>query len=280
MAKTIHAYRRTAAFSVDFTPKGARVLTLVKFALNAAGDVVAEVANTTHAARLLDIPEAYREYEPEVDVALDAAPTSAEVREEAARVQRELEEKAARQVAAEKRAAELLATRTTMPRGSGIQPEVISLTGSKTITQSEVILAAQGKSGKSIAEWNELEDDEREALISNEVEHMQDAAEEEEELAAETLRLQMAEQEKRELEERAGRDAARFVLINGENKIDLKPMSDKELRAFAKDYQLTVPTGARGDQIRQFLVDALVQAPDGATQASAQGDAPATGTAA
>ena len=96
--------------------------------------------------------------------------------------------------------------------GSSIQPSEIPLTGEKIITLGELVVAAHQASGLSREEWNELQGEEREAMIATAKERLTAQAE------AEAAARLLAEQEeatrqaaiRREAEQReaAARQAA------------------------------------------------------------------------
>lgn len=268
----IHAFRRQHAFDVDLTPRGSLTLQLVRFYLNDSKHAVADVSDPAHIDTLLNIPEAYREYD-ESNLAIPATGDAESIRlkaeAEASRAE-ELRKATQRQQIADAQEAErkrALAEGSLI--GSSTQPTTISLTGNTTVPLGEVVAAAHRASALSIAEWNELESDEREALISKQIDVMEREAEDAEAAEMERIRLQAqkdeeaaaeAEAEKKRLAEAAAAEAEakKFVLLPAEgDPIDLKTYDDTKLREFAKTFQVALPPKVKGDALRQIIVDAL-----------------------
>jgi hypothetical protein len=52
-------------------------------------------------------------------------------------------------------------------------------------------------------------------------------------------------------------DAEQFILVNGDQRLDLKTMDDKALHEFAKANKVTVHHAAKGNTIRFKLIEAL-----------------------
>lgn len=277
----IHAYRRTAGFPVDLTPVGQAVKELVHFKLISENPpvVVADVENERHIQLLLRVPEAYREFN-ENDLEAPAPvvdPVAARLRaEELARRQAELAAAEQRQqiADAEERMRKEANEAGTLI-GSSIQPTEISLTGEKIITLGELVVAAHQASGLSREEWNELQAEEREALIVQAKDRLTVEAEAAEERAREELAEQMrrdaADAEERERQAAAAAaaaaEAAKFTLIGPDKQpIDLKAMDDAQLKDFAKTYNVDVPAKTKGDALRQLIIDKLAPV-DGAAKA-------------
>lgn len=262
----IHSFRRKEAYEVNLAPRGSLTEQLVRFYLltGTKETIVADVTDDRHIDLLLNVPEAYREYD-ETDTSIpvaadpDAARRAAEEARRTAEL-REAEQKQQIKDAQEKARKEAAEAGTLI--GSSVQPSTVSLTGSKTVALGDVVAAAHRASGLSVEEWNELQDDEREALISNMVTTMENEAEQAEADEMEAIRLkaeqdaQAAAQAEKEAAEAAA--AAKFTLVAGDQTvIDLKAMDDAALREFAKKYEVTLPQKIKGDQIRQVIIDAL-----------------------
>lgn len=286
----IHAYRRKEAFTVDLTPVGQAVREVIEFTRIAENPptVVADVEDQRHIDVLLNIPEAYREFSEKnryAPASMGESDNERAARDaEARRVAelREQEAKAQKQREADRLRAEAAASGKLA--GSTRHEDLIDLTGRKTVDLADVIQAAHRNSALSREEWNELEPDERDALITRQIEVWTADAEREE--AAEQDAL--AEQVKREKAEAAAAEAAKKdgaatgeaaagdeaqkkFLLEGEGgkQIDLGEMSPPEVRAFAKKYDVDIPTGLRDDGLRQFVYDALTTPAAGSEQARA-----------
>lgn len=273
----IHAYRRTAGFPVDLTPVGQAVKELVHFKLISENPpvVVADVENKRHIELLLRVPEAYREFD-ENDLEAPAVvvdPVAARLKaEEQARREAELRQAEQRQqiADAEERMRKEANEAGTLI-GSSIQPSEIPLTGEKIITLGELVVAAHQASGLSREEWNELQGEEREAMIATAKERLTAQAEADEERAREELAEQMRKdaeaEEARQREAAAAAEAAKFTLIGPDKQpIDLKAMDDAQLKEFAKTYSVEVPAKTKGDALRQLIIDKLAP-DDGAAKA-------------
>ncbi len=272
----IHSYRRTEPYTIDLAPRGLTEQLVRFYLLENTKAIVADVEDEHHQELLLRVPEAYREYEESntstalpVDPAAEAqrkadeARRTAELRDATQRQQiKDAEEKAARE-----------ARQNGTLIGSSVQPSIVSLTGNKTVPLGEVVAAAHRASGLSVEEWNELQGDEREALISSMVTTMEREAEEEEAAEMERIRkaAELEEQQskekaaaeaeakaKAEADAKAAAEAAKFTLLGptGES-IDLKTYDDAALRDFAKTYSVPVPSKLKGDALRQLIVDTL-----------------------
>lgn len=59
-----------------------------------------------------------------------------------------------------------------------------------------------------------------------------------------------------------GSEPSKFILVNGETRVDLGAMTDDEVKAFAKANGLEVDLRARGDKLRQAVHEAAVKAND------------------
>lgn len=57
-----------------------------------------------------------------------------------------------------------------------------------------------------------------------------------------------------------GGEPSKFVLVNGETRVDLGAMSDDEVKAFAKANDLKVDLRARDDKLRQAVHEAAIKA--------------------
>lgn len=55
-------------------------------------------------------------------------------------------------------------------------------------------------------------------------------------------------------------EPSKFILVNGETRVDLGAMTDDEVKAFAKANGLEVDLRARGDKLRQAVHEAAVKA--------------------
>lgn len=261
----IQAYRRNEPFSVNLAPRGLTEQLVQFYLLDKTSHIVADVSDDLHIKMLLNVPEAYREYAAKSADFVPPVDTEAERNRKAAEdlraaQLRDAEQKQQINDAQEK--ARRNATQNGTLIGSNIQPTTISLTGSKTVPLGEVVAAAHRASGLSLEEWNELQGDEREAMISSMVGQMEVEAEAHEAAEMEALRIKAEEDEaalaaKQKAEQEAA-EAAKFTLIaQDKSVIDLKPMSDTKLREFAKTYGVDLPPGIKGDAIRQVIVDKL-----------------------
>lgn len=278
----IHAYRRKDAITVDLTPIGAATQELISFAvLQGTPHVVADVTLERHVRQLLAVPEAYREFREDAPVTPTEVDTAADAQKRADTLRRQAELDAAEKVAQDKRnfeaAERLRLSGTGTLIGSSVLPGIISLTGSKTISLGDLVASAHAASAAytddgmalSVEQWNELQGEEREAILSRHLEKLENKAEAEEEEAAAELRMQAKRDEDAQREADANAAAAvaaaKFVLVNGEAKIDLKTMTDTELRTFARTYEVKLPVGIKGDEIRQVIFDKLAPPAEGAT---------------
>lgn len=235
----IQAYRRKEPIEVSLTTR------LIKFYLNDQQHVVADVDAEERDLLVDGVPEAYRDYG-------DAAAAQPSAEDLARAAQKEAAERAeADRLAAEKRASETLL-------GSNVLASVIDLTGNKTVTLGDVVARAHTRSGLSVPDWNDLEPAEREAKLATEVEILTEEAETEEAEAADALRVQAAKDAKAEKQAADAAAAKKFVLVAGDQSFDLKTYDDKKLREFAKQYNVVLGNGLKGDQIRQAIVDKLV----------------------
>lgn len=61
-------------------------------------------------------------------------------------------------------------------------------------------------------------------------------------------------------EGQGGGQASKFVLVNGETRVDLGAMTDDEVKAFAKANDLKVDLRARDDKLRQAVHEAAIKA--------------------
>lgn len=213
----IHAYRRK-----EPTPVELFGLNYV-FAPNAQGHCVASVEDERAVARLLAIPEAYREYDadaPAVLLAPAPAPTAAPVAP-------------TQQPDDEDDADELLT-------GSGVQPSHVPIAeGIDLVPLGDIVAEAFKRSGLKIAEWNDNDDDDREALIQGEI----------------TRRVIEAEQAKKDAEAAQAAASALapaapqaepenpLILSNGEQTIDLSDWTAKQVREFAAENGVELPKG-------------------------------------
>lgn len=282
----IHAYRRKEPITVDLTPIGAATQTLISFyLLKDTPHIVADVDNEDHIQRLLRVPEAYREYREDAPVTAAEVDTAADAqkRADAARRQAELDraEKAATEQRNFEAAERLRLSGTNKLIGSATLPGLIDLTGSKTISVEDLVASAHAASAAytddgmalSVEQWNELQPEERDAIISRHLERLEANAEAEEEAAAAELRDQARREAQAAADAEAARiaaaEAAKFVLKNGDTIIDLKGMKDAQLQAFAKQYEVKKTSGLKGDELRQAIVDAL--APPTSTEGAADG---------
>lgn len=57
-----------------------------------------------------------------------------------------------------------------------------------------------------------------------------------------------------------GSQPSKFVLVNGETRIDLGAMSDDDVKSFAKANSLEVDLRTKGDKLRQAVHEAAVKA--------------------
>lgn len=55
-------------------------------------------------------------------------------------------------------------------------------------------------------------------------------------------------------------EPSKFVLVNGETRVDLGAMSDDEVKAFAKANDLDVDLRSKGDKLRQAVHEAAIKA--------------------
>ena len=60
-------------------------------------------------------------------------------------------------------------------------------------------------------------------------------------------------------EGQGGGQPSKFVLVNGETRVDLGAMTDDEVKAFAKANGLEVDLRSRGDKLRQAVHEAAVK---------------------
>lgn len=58
----------------------------------------------------------------------------------------------------------------------------------------------------------------------------------------------------------AGGEPSKFILVNGETRVDLGAMTDEEVKAFAKANALDVDLRSKGDKLRQAVHEAAVKA--------------------
>lgn len=267
----IHAYRRTEPVSVNLTPVGQAVQEVVRFLKihDNPPVIVADVTDERHIDLLLAVPEAYVQYD-ESNLTPVAQPSAAEqqrIVEEQQRIARDQRhaDTLERQRLAAAEAADLAARNETLI-GSSNQPSIIDLTGNRTVTLGEVVDQAHRASALTMAEWNELEQAEREAKIADQIEQLRGQAEHAE---AEEQRV-LAEQV--EADKRAAADAAaakaeahakRFTLsavVDGKEVItDLATMSDTKVREYAKEYGVAIPANLKGEELRQHVVAELTK---------------------
>lgn len=57
-----------------------------------------------------------------------------------------------------------------------------------------------------------------------------------------------------------GSEPSKFLLVNGETRVDLGAMTDDEVKAFAKANSLEVDLRAKGDKLRQSVHEAAIKA--------------------
>ena len=203
----IHAYRRkeptpVALFGLNYL-----------FAPNEEGHCVASVEDERAVARFLAIPEAYREYDgaapavqhvPPAPVASPAAPAPPPLADDDE----------------EDDPDETL-------KGSDVQPDQVPIIdGAPVVPLGEIVAEAFKRSGLKIAEWNDNDDDDREALIQGEV----------------TRRVMEAEAAKKAAEE-AQAEGSPLVLTNGDTTIDLRAWTAKQVREFAAQHGVELPKG-------------------------------------
>lgn len=272
----IHSFRRTEPYTIDLAPRGLTEQLVRFYLLENTKAVVADVEDERHVKLLLNVPEAYREYDEGNTSSAAPADPAAEAQKKADEARRAAELRAAEQRqqikdAQEKAARDARENGTLI--GSTVQPTTISLTGSKTVPLGEVVAAAHRASGLSMEEWNELQGDEREALISQmvttmereaedaeaeEMERIRLAAEAEQKAADEKAAAEKAAAEKAEADRQAAEAAAKFTLLGPKGeRIDLKTFDDPALREFAKTYDVTLPAKVKGDALRQIIIDTL-----------------------
>lgn len=55
-------------------------------------------------------------------------------------------------------------------------------------------------------------------------------------------------------------EPSKFILVNGETRVDLGAMTDEEVKAFAKANALDVDLRSKGDKLRQAVHEAAVKA--------------------
>jgi len=55
-------------------------------------------------------------------------------------------------------------------------------------------------------------------------------------------------------------EPSKFLLVNGETRVDLGAMTDEEVKAFAKANGLEVDLRSKGDKLRQAVHEAAVKA--------------------
>lgn len=67
----------------------------------------------------------------------------------------------------------------------------------------------------------------------------------------------LKEAEKRSVGSLSSSNSERYVLISGTQSLDLRPLSDAQLRAFAKANNVSIPPGSKGDGIRELIVESL-----------------------
>ena len=58
----------------------------------------------------------------------------------------------------------------------------------------------------------------------------------------------------------AASEPSKFMLVNGETRVDLGAMTDEEVKAFAKANALDVDLRSKGDKLRQAVHEAAVKA--------------------
>ncbi|WP_225784666.1 hypothetical protein [Xenophilus sp. Marseille-Q4582] len=216
----IHAYRRK-----EPTPVELFGLNYV-FAPNAQGHCVATVEDERAVARLLAIPEAYREYSG-APAAGHSAPQShtlpVTVNPDGSTSIAGVKVQAQAQADDEDDADELL-------KGSDVQPPHVTITeGADPVPLGEIVAEAFKRSGLKIAEWNDNDDDDREALIQGEI----------------TRRVIEAEQAKKDAEAAAAPAEPEnpLILTNGDQTIDLSNWTAKQVRDFAASNGVDLPKG-------------------------------------
>lgn len=57
-----------------------------------------------------------------------------------------------------------------------------------------------------------------------------------------------------------GSEPSKFILVNGDTRVDLGAMTDDEVKAFAKANDLEVDLRTRGDKLRQSVHEAAIKA--------------------
>lgn len=65
--------------------------------------------------------------------------------------------------------------------------------------------------------------------------------------------------EQRAVQSLSASNSERYVLISGTQTLDLRPLNDAQLRAFAKANGILLPGAAKGDGIRELIVEGLAK---------------------
>ncbi|MET3514354.1 hypothetical protein ABIC63_002126 [Pseudacidovorax sp. 1753] len=244
----IHAYRRKEPTPVELFGKN------YLFTPNPAGHCVADVADGRAIARLLSIPEAYREYDAATAPAVSSAPAPAPLATPIASAPQATTE------TDDDDGPEPL-------KGSDYLPAVIELGYGKTVTIGELVALAQARAGLDAEEWNLNDDEDRESLLQDQVDAMR----------AEVSAIAKAEEAAEEAAARAastpvppaavgGDDGADtpttgMVVTNGEQSIDIGAMTAAQVRAFAAEAGVELPKGnsVKVADLRTMLYQALTK---------------------
>lgn len=244
----IHAYRRKEPTPVELFGKN------YLFTLNPAGHCVADVDDDRAVDRLLQIPEAYREYSPATAPAVSSAPAPAPL--------------AASLPPAPDATADTEDDGPELLKGSDTLPAVIDLGHGKTITVGEVVALAHARSGLDAEEWNLNDDEDRESLLQAQVDTLREAVAREAAqaeaptapAAAPAAEGQTAAGGKEDGDTPA---STSMVVTNGEQSVDIGAMTAAQARAFAAEAGVELPKGnsIKVGELRQMLYDALTKAP-------------------
>lgn len=244
----IHAYRRKEPTPVELFGKN------YLFTLNPAGHCVADVDDDRAVDRLLQIPEAYREYSPATAPAVSSAPAPAPL--------------AASLPAAPDATADMDDDGSEPLKGSDTLPAVIDLGHGKTITVGEVVALAHARSGLDAEEWNLNDDEDRESLLQAQVDTLREAVAREA-AQAEATAAPVAAPSAEGQAATAGKEdgdtpaSTSMVVTNGEQSVDIGAMTAAQVRAFAAEADVDLPKGnsIKVGELRQMLYDALTKAP-------------------
>lgn len=243
----IHAYRRKEPTPVDLFGKN------YLFTTNPAGHCVADVEDGRAIARLLAIPEAYREYDAATAPAVSSAPAPAPV--------------AAPIAPAPTATTETEDDDGPKPlKGSDTLPAVIDLGHGKTITIGELVALAQARAGLDAEEWNLNDDEDRESLLQAQVDTLREEIAREAS-AAEAAAAPAASAPAAGPAATVGGDdgtdtpTTGMVVTNGEQSIDIGAMTAAQVRAFAAEAGVELPKGnsVKVADLRTMLYQALTQ---------------------